>query len=96
MKMIKFYDTSSLLLLNELPADLAISSITLEELEHIKTASNKDIDTKAKARNLVKKLDDRIGTYKVVYYSNELISYLPFDSTTNDAKIIACARVFKE
>lgn len=96
MKMIKFYDTSSLLLLNELPADLAISSITLEELEHIKTASNKDIDTKTKARNLVKKLDDRIGTYKVVYYSNELISYLPFDSTTNDAKIIACARVFKE
>lgn len=96
MKMIKFYDTSSLLLLNDIPADLAISAITLEELEHIKTASNKDTNIKLKAHNLVKRLNNRIGTYKVVYYSNELISYLPFDSTSNDAKIIACARSFKE
>jgi len=48
MKMNKFFDTSSLLLLAdslfEEPIDynVYITSITLSELEHIKTALNKD------------------------------------------------------
>ena len=52
--MIKFYDTSSLLLnldnLFEDEAQIYISSITLEELEHIKTSANKDADIKYSAR----------------------------------------------
>ena len=54
--MIKFYDTSSLLLkadtLFENNEKFAISSITLEELEHIKTAANKDADIKYAARKI--------------------------------------------
>lgn len=51
---IKFYDTSSLLLI---PDDLfdeyfVISSITLSELEEIKNSRNKDFSIKAKARHL--------------------------------------------
>ena len=58
MKMIKFYDTSSLLLkadtLFEVNERFAISSITLEELEHIKTAANKDANVKFAARRVVR------------------------------------------
>lgn len=59
--MIKFYDTSSLLLnldnLFEDEAQIYISSITLEELEHIKTSANKDPDIKFAARKLIYELD---------------------------------------
>jgi hypothetical protein len=50
--MIKFYDTSSLLLIKDIfkqkkPEDnIMISSITLKELEHIKTSANKDANVK--------------------------------------------------
>ena len=53
---IKFYDTCSLLLAGESLFDkeeqFVISSITFKELEHIKTASNKDTDVKYSARLL--------------------------------------------
>ena len=58
---IKFYDTSSLLLKastlfedNEL---FAISSVTLQELENIKTNRNKSPDIKAASRYLLTQLD---------------------------------------
>ena len=67
--MIKFYDTSSLLLkvdtLFEKEEKFAISSITLEELEHIKNAANKDVDIKYAARKLTYILDDHMGEYDV-------------------------------
>ena len=51
---IKFYDTSSLLLKSHNLFDndekFAISSITLQELESIKNAFNKDPDVKYAAR----------------------------------------------
>ena len=54
MKTYKFYDTCSLLLktnsLSEEKDPIIISSITLNELENIKTAHNKDIETKSAAR----------------------------------------------
>ena len=52
----KFYDTSSLLLMADKIFDSAennniiFSSITLKELEHIKTSPNKDLHTKYVAR----------------------------------------------
>ena len=68
-KKIKFYDTSSLLLkadtLFEDQEKFAISSITLEELEHIKTAANKDADIKYAARKLTHILDTHMGEYDV-------------------------------
>jgi hypothetical protein len=69
MKTIKFYDTSSLLLkvdsLFEEKERFAISSITLEELEHIKTAANKDADIKYAARKLTHILDNHMGDYNI-------------------------------
>ena len=66
-KKIKFYDTSSLLLkvdsLFEEEEKFVISSITLEELENIKTAANKDADVKYAARKLTHILDTHMGEY---------------------------------
>ena len=97
MKMIKFYDTSSLLLkadsLFEGDEQIVISSITLEELEHIKTSSNKDEEIKYSARKLMRILDEHIGEYEVVQY---LKNYYPDeDHSNNDTKILTCARVYQ-
>ena len=56
MKKVFFYDTCSLL--NELHSAFEndffyISSVTLEELENIKTSSSKDQDIKYRARQLL-------------------------------------------
>ena len=53
--MIKFYDTSSLLLIDDklfenINETIAISSITLKELENIKVSANKDTHVKYAAR----------------------------------------------
>ena len=74
MKTYKFYDTSSLLLkvdtLFENPEEeVVISSITLKELEHIKTATNKDADVKYAARRLLHILDEKIGNYNVCIFN---------------------------
>ena len=95
-----FYDTCSLLLkANHLwddEAKLVISSITLQELEHIKTASNKDAETKYSARKVVSELDKHLGEYKVVVYYSGLdciIDNLSLE-VNNDSKIIACVDYF--
>ena len=46
----KFYDTSSLLLEEKFDEQIYISSITLFELEEIKTSTRKDEETRAAAR----------------------------------------------
>ena len=58
--MTKFYDTSSLLAIGEAAFKecFAISSITLKEIERIKTASNKDPDIKYAARQLLRLFND--------------------------------------
>lgn len=95
--MTKFYDTSSLLLkVNNLFEDnerFAISSITLEELENIKTSSNKDADIKFNARKLLHVLDENIGKYDVILYNDSLLEdFKDFGfSPTNDYKIMVSA-----
>ena len=94
---IKFYDTSSLLLKantlfenNEL---FAISSVTLQELEDIKSNRNKTPDIKAAARYLLTKLDANLGKYEIVIYREsfgERIGQKDL-ALTNDTKILACA-----
>ena len=95
--MIKFYDTSSLLLkaddLFEDSEKFAISSITLEELEHIKTAANKDADIKYAARKLTHILDTHMGEYDVEIFNESMEKPVAKAGIyiNNDARIIACA-----
>ena len=96
-KTIKFYDTSSLLLkvdtLFEDGERFAISSITLEELEHIKTSANKDADIKYSARKLAYMLSEHMGEYDVDFYSDDKQKPIVKAGLylNNDAKILACA-----
>lgn len=95
--MIKFYDTCSLLKKastlfedNEL---FAISSITLEELENIKTSTYRDADIKYAARVLLRALDAHDGDYQlIVFRENMLAPIIAKDlPITNDTKILATA-----
>ena len=94
---IKFYDTSSLLKqvdsLFESDDQIAISSITFEELENIKTSSNKDADVKFAARKLLHLLDNNIGKYTTIIYQEKFLKPIKKQhlSITNDTKILSCA-----
>ena len=98
--MINFYDTSSLLLkaesLFEGDARFAISSITLNELENIKTSNTKSEDVKYAARKLLHILDENDGDYDLVLFKNAMLQ--PIEeadlSITNDSKILACAKSY--
>ena len=93
----KLYDTCSLLLaidrLKECDEKFALSSITLEEIENIKTSVHKDENSKYMARQASKFLSENEDRYFVIIYNTdieELITQhkLPI---TNDNKIIATA-----
>ena len=95
MNKYNFYDTSSLLLLNdeELNKNFMISSITLNELENIKTSRNKDFEVKAAARHVLHKLFENRGKYQIIIYQPEDLELLGdnhFD-ITDDIKILVCA-----
>ena len=101
-KKIKFYDTSSLLLkadtLFEDQEKFAISSITLEELEHIKTAANKDADVKYAARKLTHILDTHMGEYDVEIFNEGMEKPIAKAGIyiNNDAKILACGLSYEK
>lgn len=92
--MIKFYDTSSLLRisLDCLTEHFVISSITLKELEDIKT-SNRDSNIKYKARHLLHFLAENQEKYSVwIFNISMLAPILEKDLPINDdAKILASA-----
>lgn len=97
----KCYDTCSLLeqaghLFTSDDFTLVITSITLEELENIKTASNKDADVKHAARRVLQDLDEHYGAFEIILYNDLYGDKMLRDgiSLTNDAKIIAAARHF--
>lgn len=92
----KFYDTNALLkLLDDVLAEnFAISSITLEELEDIKTNKTKTEELRFKARKVVHILDENKDKYRVVVYNNkheDIINAYGIDKN-NDNKICACAK----
>ena len=101
--MTKFYDTCSLLkigdaLFNDDAEKFAISSITLEELENIKTSSNKDPDVKYSARKLVHLLDEHYGEFDLHLYiksDGEIILEKELE-LNNDAKILASALTYNK
>lgn len=95
----KYFDTSSLLLLAdslfEEPYDfnIYITSITLSELEHIKTSANKDQSVKYAARQLLHKLDANPEAWNCLPYNTDCIDILEHFKyeSTNDTKILATA-----
>lgn len=94
----KFYDTSSLLLkagtlFDENKEKFAISSITLKELEEIKTSFNKDANIKYAARQLLHLLDEHDGEYEISIYKESMLQRIIENDLpiTNDMKILASA-----
>lgn len=92
----KFFDTSSLLLLGdsifdkELDYNMFITSVTLNELEHIKTAANKDQSVKYAARQLLHALDNNQDKWNFISYDprvEEGARDLSFE-LNNDTKIL--------
>ena len=95
----KFYDTCALLsLINDkeiFNESFYISSITLHELEHIKTSKNKDEETRYKARKITHLLDENYNNFKVIVYNCEIsdfITELGLDYTIPDNQIVGTAK----
>ena len=97
----KFLDTSSILVWNEDLTDCVISSVTLEELEGIKSSANKDDAIKAQARQAVRAIE-RDKPEVIIYdkrLSDNLLNYQGFNSKVlenNDTKIIMCAYAYDD
>lgn len=100
----KFYDTCSILLkagtlFEDEEDNIVLCSITLEELENIKTSTNKDPDTKYAARKVLHDLENHFDAYRLIVYKDEYFrTYIEPTgiSMTNDSKIIACAKAYAE
>ena len=93
--MVKFYDTNALLLKMEslFEEHFAISSVSLSELEKIKTSAGKDQNIKYSARRLLHLLDIHKGSYDVHIFNNNMLTpiankALPFN---DDLRILATA-----
>ena len=97
MKNYHFYDTCSLIkYVNDIftrEENIVISSITLKELEHIKTSAHKDIDIKYAARKLTKLLEENPEKYTVWVFKEKMLEpIVAADLEVNDdTKILACA-----
>ena len=94
--MIKFYDTCALLELQEEAfndSKFYISSITLSELEQIKTSGTRDEETKWKARQVLNYLRQNKQSYEIVIFDKEVEAYLDDLQliSNNDNKIIVSA-----
>lgn len=92
---IRFYDTCALLTnpegIFEKEESFLISSVTLKELEHIKTATNKDADIKYSARLIQKLLEQYPSKYEVILHKPTLHHiYSTFD-ITDDTRILVDA-----
>ena len=92
----KFYDTCALLELQKdafMDSKFLISNITLNELEQIKTSGTRDEETKWKARQLLRLLEDNEECYDVVIFNSDYNGFLDDFSlpSTNDSKIVISA-----
>lgn len=89
-----FYDTSSLLLLEDISFEneFVISSLTINELENIKTSYNKDFDIKFAARRILNLLNSNIDKITILPYKEKYIEPFIKDGfeITLDLKILAC------
>ena len=94
--MIKFFDTCSLLELQQaiFESNFIISNITLTELESIKTSFSKDEDVKWRARQVLHLLKENEDKYSVILYNanidDEIIKNYGL-LNNDDSRIIASA-----
>ena len=70
---------------------MIISSITLDELENIKSSRTKDEEIKFSARQVLSQLDKYYGVYNIITYNDDMLKACKLFSETNDLKIISCA-----
>ena len=87
-----FYDTNALLKLQEkaFESPFIISSVTLEELDNIKSSHAKDEQLKYMARHVTELLKNFINSYQVILYRPE---FQPQGvEVTPDVKICSCAK----
>lgn len=97
-----FFDTCSLLNAQEKAFELDdkfyISSITLKELEGIKTSGTKDEETKYHARKILNLLDENEDKFEVVLYKESyFLAIADYDfEKIPDTKIIASAYHLKQ
>lgn len=91
----KFYDTNAVLKLQNkiFEERFLLSSITLQELEHIKVSRNKDEETKYNARKILHLLDENQDKYDVVIYTTDMENYIIEKQVeiNPDTKILATA-----
>ena len=92
----RFLDTNAILDLQDkmFEDNFCISSISLQEMENIKTSGRKDEETKYKARKALHLLDENRDKYEVVIYTTAMENYIVEKQleVTPDTKIIAsCA-----
>lgn len=89
----KFYDTSSLLLLEDFSEPIIISSISLLELEEIKSSNKKDEELRASARKVLRLIDNKEINCTIIIFNNYMLKQLERSGIeiNNDAKILATA-----
>lgn len=99
MENIKFYDTNELLhSIDEIKDKIYLSSITLQELEHIKTSKNKDEDVRFEARRVTRYLREHKDSYECIVVEKKhykLLSKMNLEPD-NDNLIIACAKLLEK
>ena len=94
-----FYDTSSLLMragnLFTTEENIVISTITLQELEHIKSSADKDPAIRAATRQILRLLREHPKAYEVMIYNSEDEVLEPIRRNklpiNNDTRILASA-----
>lgn len=97
---INFLDTNAIL--NGLNTEIVnepflISSVTLMELEHIKTSGRKSEEVKYKARKAVRFLDKHPDLYTTIYFTEDVASILSEYGLPEDPdnKICACCEYWR-
>lgn len=95
----KIYDTCSLLkaVKDGISEPFLITSITIEELENIKTSAHKDEKIKYLARETVRFLEENPDLYNIIIYTTlceNIINNL-FLPLNNDNKIMACCAEYQ-
>lgn len=95
MEKIKFYDTCALLNIDieKIEDKIYLSSVTLNEIEHIKTSKSKDDDVKFKARKITRWLKDNEEKYECIVADKDIYELVEdFNlEISNDNLIIATA-----
>lgn len=89
-----FYDTCALLDASKLEEKFYISSITLKELEYIKSSAQKDQEIKFKARRVIRWLEANEDNFTVIEYKSiwdDNLRTCPILSDNNDSRIILTA-----